>query len=194
MKKILRYGFQFLLLGILSSPSFLLVGCSTANYDYLSDSIPDDAVSVSFKTYEDGEKILWQAIIQDGQIIKLLKNEKQIPDNEIDNYEHMVFGKLNNNRFHFRIYGFDPDMREIPGIPFDERYFEKKFAPPFPFEENKKWKEHFKRLEEYLRKWREQNPDKFFDPFEFREWFRKKEFEEIFNPDVIIRNHIYFVS
>lgn len=70
--------------------------CSSANESTKLNNIKpdDDKTYFSFKTHEDGVSTRWKVEFQNDEISALYRNEKQIPDDRINDYEDMIYEKL----------------------------------------------------------------------------------------------------
>jgi len=73
-----------------------------------------------FSTWENGEKVHWKAVLRNGEIQNLFRNDDKLSDNEIDKYKDMVFDRIHDSHFDFD--SFDADIPDID-IHFDSEKF-----------------------------------------------------------------------
>ena len=65
--------------------------------------------SFTFYEKEDGEKVKFEVHFNDGEITSLYRNGKEVPENEIDDYRHLVHKRLSNLSFGPKVFAFNFD-------------------------------------------------------------------------------------
>ena len=146
---------ESLFLTLLLFSTILIFGCSSSEesskreenlYSYKSD---EGHTTFNFTTQDDSETTYWKAVFQDEELASLYKNGEKIPAEELENYEDLVYDKLDELRPHKKQITVHMD-----GFPFDKKEFREKMQD---------WKEYFKNHKD---EWN-------FDNEEFREQMEK---------------------
>ena len=91
--KLIFTGLGILFFGLIS---FGFYSISSTNPDVFPVIKTESAPKVrtySFTTKENGEKIHWTAIIRNGKIESLYKNDEKLSDDEVAQYKEMVLEK-----------------------------------------------------------------------------------------------------
>lgn len=108
---------QFLLVIIFS---LFAVSCSTAQDDELMKSSYDkkNERKISFYNEENGEEIYYEVVMKDGKIAGIRRNGQIVPENEIEEYEELVYDVLGDmysgSYFHYpKMFTFKFDTSEF---------------------------------------------------------------------------------
>ena len=153
---------EFLFLSFLLFSTIFVFGCSTTaestqdeenSYSYKSD---EGKTTFNFTTKDDSETSHWKAFFKDDELVSLYKNDEKIPDEELENYEDMVYDKLDELRPHKK-----EITVHIDNFPFDKEEFKekmqdlKKYFKNHKHEwnfDNEEFKEQMDKLKEELEK------------------------------------------
>ena len=152
-----RFRQQFITSFIIAGSLLFFASCSSESYTQQEDTSQQKGEqSLYFTEYEDGSKTRYEVNFNDGKISSIYKDGIKVPDNEIKDYEDLVYDELNSIRsdkhdffihhsphvFHFEMDSLKDKMKEV----------RKKFkAENFNFRfDHKKFKEDMKRLREEL--------------------------------------------
>ncbi len=86
-------------LSMLLLPVILLIsaaGCSTSNKGTAMQPDLNTRANQTFSFYKDegGKNVRWEVNFDDGKISSLFKDGQRVPDNEIEDYEDMIYHRL----------------------------------------------------------------------------------------------------
>lgn len=144
---------------ILSGILLLLTSCGSESYTQQEKSEQNDEQTLTFTDKENGNQVHYKVNFNDGKISSVYKDNIKIPENEIENYEDLVYDKLNSiNRndddffhhpkpyvYHFDMDDFKDQMKEFKGKHFNFKFDQDKFK-----EDMEKLKEELKDLDEIV--------------------------------------------
>jgi len=147
----------FLMAGML----LLITSCGSESFTQQEDNAKKKGEqTLSFSEEVNGTEVHYEVNFKEGEISSVYKDNIKIPDNEIEDYEDLVYDKLNSIRkdeddfyvhdkphfFHFDMDDFKEDMKEeFKGEHFKFRFDDKKFK-----EDMEKLKEELKDLDEIV--------------------------------------------
>ncbi|HSP87925.1 MAG TPA: hypothetical protein VLN45_07310, partial [Ignavibacteriaceae bacterium] len=133
--------------------------CGSESYTQQEQSEQKNEQTLTFTDEENGNQVHYKVNFNEGKISSIYKDNIKIPENEIENYEDLVYDKLNymskddDDFFHHPkpfVYHFDTDdfkdhMKEFKGKHFNFKFDHDKFSADM-----EKLKEELKDMDEIV--------------------------------------------
>lgn len=158
--------------------SLSVFGCSSlyhSKYDgeYQHSYKSEEGKSTfTFDNYENGKLSRWKAVFKDDELVTLYQNGKRIPNDEIEDYEDLVYNKIEE---------LQPAKKEfsihLNNFPFDKEEFEKQMEELqenlknqrniYDFD-NEEFQLEMEKLREEMGNLKQQKIDVYFDKEEFK--------------------------
>ena len=157
--------------------TIFIFGCGTTYYSHgkntSSYKSEEGKTALIFDTEDDGEFFHWKAVFEDDELVALYKNGKKIPTSELEEYEDMVYDRLDDLRphkkrmsIHFKDFPFDKEEFKEKMDELKEYFKEHKGEWNFDSEE---FKEQMKKFKDEIKKLKDLKFDIQFDEDELEQ-------------------------